>query len=408
MGLLARLGLLVGLLFSQGGTFSPAWAQLILEHDRKSLGALHKRGAAAPYQDSTSGTFRSFPPDQDATRVFKQILAVSGLAGIEDRIVIRASAEVANAEAFVEDQKRIILYRTEFMQELVKNTKNCWSQIAVLAHEVGHHLRFHTVVVGRDQEFELEADYSAGFILRRLGATLEQTQAAFRELGQDVASSSYPVRAQRVEAASSGWASTKPDGTQVLLCPASTDTGIRVDFSAAGREGQAPRYVVVAGPYLRTGAMAITIEQREPPASRVVLVNNLGLYEGQAVAPTVSQNFLTQTDTNNVPASFTLRFSRPLKSVSFLVPKVWPATQSGITFPGWQATALGSGGEVLGSVSEGLTRRFADVPARTHTLRAPAFDGITAVRFESDPNLNGRPFAAFSAILIEELVLEPQ
>ena len=55
--------------------------------------------------------------------------------------------------------------------------------VAILAHEVGHHIRLHTVIPGRDHEFELEADYQAGFILRRMGATLEQTQAAFRTVG---------------------------------------------------------------------------------------------------------------------------------------------------------------------------------------------------------------------------------
>jgi hypothetical protein len=38
-------------------------------------------------------------------------------------------------------------------------------------------------------------------------------------------------------------------------------------------------------------------------------------------------------------------------------------------------------------------------------LRAPAFELISALRFESDPRLNGQPFAGFSAILIERLTL---
>jgi hypothetical protein len=39
-------------------------------------------------------------------------------------------------------------------------------------------------------------------------------------------------------------------------------------------------------------------------------------------------------------------------------------------------------------------------------LCAPrAFDLIAALRFDSDPRLDGKPFAAFSAILIERLTL---
>jgi hypothetical protein len=43
------------------------------------------------------------------------------------------------------------------------------------------------------------------------------------------------------------------------------------------------------------------------------------------------------------------------------------------------------------------------VPAQTYTLVSVTFAGIAAVRFESDPRLNGKPFAGFSALLIERL-----
>ena len=182
---------------------------------------------------------------------------------------------------------------------------------------------------------------------------------------------------------------------------------VRVDFSSGLKSGP-PNYFVVAEPYLRNGPVGVSIDKREPADSRIAFVTNAGLYAGRAIEPTVSQVFLTQMDTGNVPASFTLRFSVPLSSVSFVVPRAFAATESGITFPRWHAVALDAQGNELSSVGEGLTRRFGDVPARTHKLTAPAFDGIDALRFDSDPNLNGRPFAAFSTILIEQLTLEPK
>ena len=48
------------------------------------------------------------------------------------------------------------------------------------------------------------------------------------------------------------------------------------------------------------------------------------------------------------------------------------------------------------------------MPSRTYTLTAPGFEGISAVEFQSDPTLNGKPFAAFSAILIEQIELQPR
>ena len=183
---------------------------------------------------------------------------------------------------------------------------------------------------------------------------------------------------------------------------------IVVGFSAV-ETASAPGYMVAADPYLHAAIpISISIDKREPADSRIVFVNNLGLYEGRAVAPTKSQNFLTQTNTGNVPASFTLTFAEPVAGVSFLVPKVYPATESGITFPAWRAVALSASGEELGSASQALARRFADIPAQSFQLNAPAFDGIAAVKFSSDPRLGDQPFAAFSAILIEEIKLTPR
>ena len=112
-----------------------------------------------------------------------------------------------------------------------------------------------------------------------------------------------------------------------------------------------------------------------------------------------------QQNTANKPASFTLTLAEPVERVTFMIPKVFPATESGVTFPAWRAIALSAAGEELSSASEKLLRRFADFPAQTYTLNAPGFEGITSIRFESDPRLNGVPFAGFSTIVIESLML---
>jgi hypothetical protein len=168
-----------------------------------------------------------------------------------------------------------------------------------------------------------------------------------------------------------------------------------------------PTYQVAASPYLH--AFGVGIRDLRPADSKIVLVNNLGLYGGEGVHPTTSQNLLTQVETGNVPASFTLRFDRPASSVSFVRPRLYPETESGITHPAWSGHALDADGNELSSQSEGLLRcdYRHEVPARTYTLHAPAFAPIVALRFDSDPNLDGRPFAAFSALLIERITLTP-
>jgi hypothetical protein len=201
-------------------------------------------------------------------------------------------------------------------------------------------------------------------------------------------------------------ASLCPDGTPRYFsyCPESLEYTYPLDFDAVNA-GDHPPFSVAADPLLHTAG--ISVVQRSPADSVIVFINNKGEYTGQALRRTVSDNFLTQVNTNNAPASFTLQFSAPVKAVSFMVPAVWAASQSGVTFPAWRATALGSRGDVLSSHEEGLKRRFADDPAQTFELTAPAFEPITAVRFESDPRLNGVPFAGFSTIHIERLGIIP-
>lgn len=181
-------------LFSWAGA-QQASAQLVREHDAKSVRAFH--GGAARIR-------RSFQSDTEARNVLRQILVAAGLTGIEDRILLRASADTANAEALIDGNDRLILYNAVFMQEIRKKTKTYWSLVAVLAHELGHHVRFHTVMAGREHEFELEADYQAGHILRRMGATLEQAQELFRTFPKEP-SKTHPGRDERLQAVTLGW-----------------------------------------------------------------------------------------------------------------------------------------------------------------------------------------------------------
>jgi hypothetical protein len=164
--------------------------------------------------------------------------------------------------------------------------------------------------------------------------------------------------------------------------------------------------MVGAAPYLNKAGIWITDEV--PKGSEIVIVNNLGLYEGKAVFPTTSQNMLTQVKTANGPASFTLKFAQPVDSISFTRPALYPATGSGISHPAWSIHALGTSGEEVGSQREKLIRADSDdVSARTYTLRAPYGEPIAALRFDSDPTLNGKPFAAFSTLLIERITFVP-
>ena len=176
---------------------------------------------------------------------------------------------------------------------------------------------------------------------------------------------------------------------------------------------EAPRFMVAAAPYLRSGPLLVRVRDVSPAGSEVVFVNNRGVYEGNYAAPTVSQNFLTQISTGNVAASFTLLLPRPVRRVHFLTPRLFPDTESGVTAPAWRATALGTAGEALDTRERPLARSMTvDIPSDLVSLDAGPSDGIAAVRFESDPRLrdaNGNlfPFAATSALMLEGMWIEP-
>jgi hypothetical protein len=158
--------------------------------------------------------------------------------------------------------------------------------------------------------------------------------------------------------------------------------------------------------YLRQGAVPVTIRDVVPATSEIAFFSTDNLYQGQAVRPTLSGNVLTQIGTGNVPASFTLQLSQPASRVRFLIPRLFAATGSGVTFPAFKATALSASGEAIDSVQDELVRSFTDVPEKFFEVKSRDGKAITAIRFDSDPRLDGRPFAGFSAVLIEGIWIE--
>ena len=203
--IVSKLGLepaaLIGaaaLLFPLIGT-QPVFAQFIRKHEASELRGFHYNGAV-------KRIVRSFQSDSQARQEFERILSAVGLNWISDRVELRASGDVGNAAAGIgADGKRFIFYNAEFMQKLRQRTAEHWSLVSILAHEVGHHLAFHTEVNGRWHEFELEADYFSGFVLRRLGAKLAQASAAMRTISPKDATDTHPGLKDRIQAITIGW-----------------------------------------------------------------------------------------------------------------------------------------------------------------------------------------------------------
>lgn len=144
-----------------------------------------------------------FDADDDAERAVAEIVRHTGLA---PNFTIRA-ANVPNAAAVIDSNgERLILYSQEFMRAVRERTSSSWSEVSILAHELGHHLQGHTLLEGGSRPpIELEADRFSGFVLYRMGATLEDALRAMRTIASEEGSDTHPPRSARLAAITNGY-----------------------------------------------------------------------------------------------------------------------------------------------------------------------------------------------------------
>ncbi len=142
----------------------------------------------------------SFKSDAEAAlqRVMKQ-------TGLPTNFLLIAS-DVDNAAAVLHENKRYILYNQRFMENVKRQTKSEFGALSILAHEVGHHLSGHTLLESDARpELELEADRFSGFVLAKMGASLDEACIAMETYGGESLSSTHPAKRTRLAAITNGW-----------------------------------------------------------------------------------------------------------------------------------------------------------------------------------------------------------
>ena len=149
-----------------------------------------------------------------AERAAERIMEASGLRA-DFEIVVEPRSD--NAYASIErcgrlGACRVIKYDPEFLRDIERRTDE-WGPISIMAHEVAHHLQGHSVHGGgSNPPDELDADFFSGFILQKLGASLESAQAAMRLRASPTGSSTHPPRRERLEYIARGWRRAAADG----------------------------------------------------------------------------------------------------------------------------------------------------------------------------------------------------
>ncbi len=175
----------------------------------------HKTFICSYYGEPISAPISVFASSTDAKSVINNIIEVIGL---EPKFEIGA-ANIPNAAAVISSGKRFILYNPGFIAAINQASKDKWASIAILAHEIGHHLNGHTLSGSESRPaHELEADHFSGFILRKMGATLEQAQICMQLIANEKASHTHPGRISRLVSIENGWnkATAQINGSQYI------------------------------------------------------------------------------------------------------------------------------------------------------------------------------------------------
>ncbi len=143
----------------------------------------------------------SYYGNSDAEKTVDNIL---DYVGLYRNFTIKECPNISNAIAATVinsygSYDRYIIYDKSFLERVNGVTGTDWASISIMAHEIGHHLNGHTLINGMNSHSkELQADEFSGFVLGKMGATLNEALKAINELGDDNSSNSHPNKFLRI------------------------------------------------------------------------------------------------------------------------------------------------------------------------------------------------------------------
>ncbi len=120
--------------------------------------------------------------------------------------------DVEKAKAYIANNERLLAYNPDFIKKLQQQSLNDtnWTGISILAREISHHLSKHKMEGGTPSAAEnLEADKNAGFVLFKMGATLEEAIRALEESSNEQSPAQAMILNKRIVALTEGWQEAK-------------------------------------------------------------------------------------------------------------------------------------------------------------------------------------------------------
>jgi hypothetical protein len=172
----------------------------------------------------------------DDIAAYKTVVHIIRETGLAQNFIV-LPGNVNNVKAYIDNNERIIEYNPGFMKKLQGDTN--WPGLSVLARQIGHHLSNHELENGIPNiQEEIEADKYAGFVLYKMGASLDEALRALQIVISEDSSGSNISNNSRLASLTKGWKNAKTLMSDTIasnkydLIVASIDSSIReVSFS---------------------------------------------------------------------------------------------------------------------------------------------------------------------------------
>ena len=167
-----------------------------------------------------------------------------------NRYLIQSCSNIDNALAVQLGGVRYILYDQYFMESVANDLNNSnWVQIFILAHEVGHHINYHTLDMllyetidseteAKQREQELDADLFAAMVIARLGGSLEDIIEVIKNISTNESDlkSSHPNKEKRLNAVKIGYERGSSSNTSNFYKPTALQTAEEYYIRAISNE----------------------------------------------------------------------------------------------------------------------------------------------------------------------------
>ena len=181
---------------------------LACTNDSSGFGDDHLLKSVQKKSDTTIFDFSTDITDlADDIAAYKTVVNIIRETGLAQNFVV-LPGDVANVKSYIENNERILEYNPNFMEKLQEDSN--WHGISVLARQIGYHLSNHELEGGQASiDEEIEADKYAGFVLFKMGASLDEAIHALEIVMKEDSIGKSVSRNSRLVSLTKGWNNAK-------------------------------------------------------------------------------------------------------------------------------------------------------------------------------------------------------